>query len=51
MRNGEMLWPDHCVQGTEGHKIHKDLKPIEKIFDKGMLETPGYSIGENKEFI
>jgi nicotinamidase/pyrazinamidase len=23
---GPILWPDHCVQGTDGAKFHKDLK-------------------------
>ena len=23
---GPVLWPDHCVQGTNGAKFHKDLK-------------------------
>ncbi len=22
----QMLWPDHCVQGTDGAALHKDLK-------------------------
>ncbi len=22
----QVLWPDHCVQGTEGAELHKDLK-------------------------
>ncbi len=21
----QVLWPDHCVQGTEGAGLHKDL--------------------------
>ncbi|MGI9025554.1 MAG: bifunctional nicotinamidase/pyrazinamidase [Burkholderiaceae bacterium] len=23
----QVLWPDHCVQGTDGAALHKDLKP------------------------
>jgi nicotinamidase/pyrazinamidase len=43
MLNGifQMFWPDHCVVGTEGHKIHKDIKwPTRDrkgiIIDKGV---------------
>jgi nicotinamidase/pyrazinamidase len=34
----QVLWPDHCVQGSEGAKIHADLNTnaIEAIFRKGM---------------
>jgi len=33
----QVLWPDHCVQGTEGAEISKDLftNKIETIFRKG----------------
>ena len=33
----QTLWPDHCVQGTEGAKFHPDLetKKWEAIFRKG----------------
>ncbi|WP_417884710.1 bifunctional nicotinamidase/pyrazinamidase [Zunongwangia sp.] len=33
----QIMWPDHCVQGTEGVNFHKDLKTdkIEAIFRKG----------------
>lgn len=33
-----ILWPDHCVQGTEGAEFSKllDVKNIEAIFRKGM---------------
>jgi nicotinamidase/pyrazinamidase len=26
MNNGQMMWPDHCVQNTTGAKLHKDLQ-------------------------
>ena len=34
----QILWPDHCVQGTFGAQLHKDLdiRPISAIFRKGM---------------
>lgn len=34
----QILWPDHCVQGTEGAEFSKqlDVKYIEAIFRKGM---------------
>ncbi|WP_162342582.1 bifunctional nicotinamidase/pyrazinamidase [Cyclobacterium salsum] len=34
----QILWPDHCVQGTSGAAFHPDLNanPIEAIFRKGM---------------
>ena len=34
---GQTLWPDHCVQGTNGADFHKDLdtKPMSWIFRKG----------------
>lgn len=34
----QVLWPDHCVQGTRGAEFHPDLNtlPIETIFRKGM---------------
>jgi nicotinamidase/pyrazinamidase len=37
----QILWPDHCVQGTQGAKFHPDLetKKIAAIFRKGM--NPG----------
>ncbi len=33
----QTLWPDHCVQGTQGAAFHPklDLKPVEAIFRKG----------------
>ena len=35
---GPVLWPDHCVQGTNGAKFHKDLNVDleDKIIQKGM---------------
>ncbi|TYB74300.1 bifunctional nicotinamidase/pyrazinamidase [Bizionia myxarmorum] len=37
----QTLWPDHCVQGTEGAEFHSDLdtKPWEAIFRKGTDKT------------
>lgn len=34
----QVLWPDHCVQGTPGAKFHPqlDTAPIQKIFLKGI---------------
>lgn len=34
----QVLWPDHCVQGTAGAGFSEDLhmKPVEAIFRKGM---------------
>ncbi|WP_282629796.1 bifunctional nicotinamidase/pyrazinamidase [Empedobacter sedimenti] len=34
----QVLWPDHCVQGTKGAELHKDLKQnkISAIIRKGM---------------
>ena len=42
----QILWPDHCVQGSEGAKFHADLetKRVEAIFRKGMdPEIDSYS--------
>ena len=38
---GPVLWPDHCVQNTDGAKFHKDLKTdlADKIFQKGMTHS------------
>ncbi|MHA1273106.1 MAG: bifunctional nicotinamidase/pyrazinamidase [Promethearchaeota archaeon] len=35
---GPVLWPDHCVQGTKGAELHKDLNTIPAcvIIRKGM---------------
>lgn len=42
----QVLWPDHCVQGTSGAEFHKDLNfnKVEAIFRKGMnSEIDSYS--------
>lgn len=42
----QKLWPDHCVQDTNGAEFHPELnmKPIEAIFRKGMdPEIDSYS--------
>ncbi len=33
----QLLWPDHCVQGTPGAALHKDLnqEPVDLIVRKG----------------
>eukprot|EP00484_Ammonia_sp_Unknown_P012992 CAMPEP_0197073564 /NCGR_PEP_ID=MMETSP1384-20130603/210672_1 /TAXON_ID=29189 /ORGANISM="Ammonia sp." /LENGTH=228 /DNA_ID=CAMNT_0042512401 /DNA_START=36 /DNA_END=722 /DNA_ORIENTATION=+ len=40
LENGsmQMMWPDHCVQGSNGAKIHKDLQreQSDKVILKGM---------------
>lgn len=35
----QVLWPDHCVQGTTGAEFHGDLEMnrVEAIFRKGMV--------------
>ncbi|MHB9293081.1 nicotinamidase/pyrazinamidase [Hollandina sp. SP2] len=35
---GEVLWPDHCVQGTAGADFHRDLDlaPVTLILRKGF---------------
>ncbi|MDR2483162.1 MAG: nicotinamidase, partial [Treponema sp.] len=35
---GEVLWPDHCVQGSAGADFHRDLdlKPVTLIVRKGF---------------
>lgn len=42
---GPVLWPDHCVQNTQGAEFHKDLKVDEdKIIQKGLnTEVDSYS--------
>ena len=43
----QVLWPPHCVQGTNGAEFHPDLdvRPIEAIFRKGMdKEVDSYSV-------
>lgn len=34
----QIFWPDHCVQGSHGAELHKDLNTnkVEAIFRKGM---------------
>ena len=43
----QVMWPVHCIQGTEGAQLHKDLQVIEEsdvIVNKGMLDrTDSYS--------
>jgi nicotinamidase/pyrazinamidase len=42
----QILWPDHCVQGTKGADFHSELETnlIEAIFRKGMNpEIDSYS--------
>jgi nicotinamidase/pyrazinamidase len=43
---GQVLWPDHCVQGTNGAAFHQelDLKPVSLIIRKGFrMELDSYS--------
>jgi nicotinamidase/pyrazinamidase len=42
----QVLWPDHCVQGTRGAEFHPllDTKPVEAVFRKGTdPEIDSYS--------
>jgi len=42
----QVMWPEHCVQNTQGAEFHKDLQTgkIEAIFRKGTsLEIDSYS--------
>lgn len=40
----QVWWPDHCIQGTFGSELHKDLLPIEDVFQKGLdPEVDSYS--------
>ena len=42
----QILWPDHCVQGSEGAEFHPEMETnnIAAIFRKGMdPETDSYS--------
>jgi nicotinamidase/pyrazinamidase len=42
----QILWPDHCIQGSSGAEFHPDIetKKIAAIFRKGMdPETDSYS--------
>jgi len=44
--HGQVLWPDHCVQGTEGAELHPDLdwRRVSAIIRKGSdLESDSYS--------
>ena len=46
MLNGQMMWPDHCVQNTNGAKLHKDLntKKTDIVIKKGTnLKVDAYS--------
>jgi len=38
---GQVLWPDHCVQGTKGAEFHLDLdtKPVSIITRKGFNKS------------
>jgi len=38
---GQILWPDHCVQGTEGAAFHSglDLKTVSIIIRKGFNQA------------
>jgi len=43
---GQVLWPDHCVQGTRGAAFHEqlDLNPVSLIIRKGFRkEMDSYS--------
>jgi nicotinamidase/pyrazinamidase len=42
----QLLWPDHCIQGSKGAEFHKelDMRKVEAIFRKGMdAEIDSYS--------
>ena len=42
----QVLWPDHCIQGSPGAELHRDLNlnQVEAIFRKGMdAEIDSYS--------
>jgi len=43
----QVLWPDHCVQGTPGADFHKDLKipHAELIIRKGLSTAHGFLLG------
>jgi nicotinamidase/pyrazinamidase len=32
----QILWPDHCIQGSKGAEFHHDLLDIPLVFCKGM---------------
>eukprot|EP00123_Amoebidium_parasiticum_P020804 comp5663_c0_seq1/m.1552 comp5663_c0_seq1/g.1552 ORF comp5663_c0_seq1/g.1552 comp5663_c0_seq1/m.1552 type:complete len:208 (-) comp5663_c0_seq1:269-892(-) len=35
----QVMWPDHCVQNSEGARLHQDLRHIETIVRKGQDEN------------
>ena len=37
----QVMWPDHCVQHTQGAEFHPDLelRPADPVFHKGELEA------------
>lgn len=42
----QVMWPDHCVQGTKGAEFHPDLdlSKVDKVFPKGTnKEVDSYS--------
>jgi nicotinamidase-related amidase len=40
-RNGLMLWPDHCIEETDGHAVVPDLKTaLDKVFTKNSIIIP-----------
>jgi nicotinamidase/pyrazinamidase len=43
----QLLWPDHCVQGSDGAAFHRDLslEPVQLIVRKGHRQTvDSYSV-------
>jgi nicotinamidase/pyrazinamidase len=50
----QVLWPDHCVQGTEDAAVHKDLKLptaqliIRKGYHKGMDSYSAFEEADHK---
>jgi nicotinamidase/pyrazinamidase len=55
--DGQMMWPAHCVQGTEGAKIHPALTvlPSDIIIKKGTLKDvdsySGFGSGEMERVV
>lgn len=40
----QMLWPDHCVENTEGAEFHPDLDTVPVVFYKGTdTDVDSYS--------
>jgi len=40
----QVMWPEHCVQGTRGAELHDDLDGITQVFQKGTNpELDSYS--------